>query len=102
MAKAGAREWTMAGHYFPVAASPESANFVHRQNTCEGDAGYLAGIAFDRIGRLFPPNIEHRAYYFCARAERSYTQDLHWVSFNADAGITSIRHAGAISCIDIS
>ena len=102
MAKAGARVWTMARRYLPVTASPQSANSVHDKNTYEGYAGYLASVTFDRIDWLFPPNMEHREYYFSSQAKRSYIQNLHRVSFNLAARITPIHDAGAIPCIDIS
>ena len=102
MAKAGARVRTMAGRYFPVTASAGSANFVHSQNTCEGDAGHLAGLAFDRIDWVLPPGMEHRECYFLTQAQRSYKQNLHRVSFNLATGITPIHDAGAIPFLDIS
>jgi hypothetical protein len=101
MAKAGARVRTMARRYLPVTASPESANFVHSQNAREGDARRLAGLAFDRIGWLYPANMEHREYHFFTRAQRSYIQNRHRISFTLTAGITHIHDAGAIPSIDI-
>lgn len=102
MAKTGARVRTMARRYFPVTASSESANLVHSQNTYEGEAGYLAQIAFDRIGWLLPPIMEHREYHLFTRTQRSYIQNLHRVSLKLATGITPIHYAGTIPCIDIS
>ena len=55
MAKAGTRVSKMARHRFSITTSPGPANLVYSPKTCEGDAGYLASLAFDDMGGRWSP-----------------------------------------------
>jgi len=101
MAKAGACVSTMARPCFPVTASPESATFVHNQYACKEEAGYLAGLAYGRIGWLLSPNMELGEYYFCTRKKRSHMPNIHWVSVEFADRIIPAHYAGTIPGINL-
>ncbi len=56
MAFTGARVPEMENYYFGVTTLPESANFLHTENTREDDVGCLASLPH-RPGRRFPHRI---------------------------------------------
>jgi hypothetical protein len=77
MEQAGARVPKMATPRFSITTSPEPANFVHTQNACEGDAGYLASLAFGRMGASGRwHDVGQGERHCCTQAQRSHPWNL--------------------------
>ena len=77
MANADTRVSKMARRRFSITTSPGSANLVHSPKTCEGDAGYLASLAFGHMGGRWSPSVGYGERHCRARAQRSHKSDLN-------------------------
>jgi hypothetical protein len=102
MARAGACVSTMAKPCFPVTAPSQSATLVHNQYACAEDAGYLAGLAYGRIGWLLSPSMELGEYYFCTQKKRSHMPNSHCVSVKFADRFIPAHYAGTIPGINLS